>query len=146
MLSADIVNASDPEGSDACYTPGLKLSARAHVPVLERLRSEGALHGPGVMNAGTEIWLTGPAPTPEQVAILVSQAFYQTTVGAMSFAPEFTLCQSCGAASRGLVDECPSCASRRVDGYALSGDRYSLVSGWDAGLRTELATRHRGEL
>jgi ribonucleoside-triphosphate reductase len=144
--AADIVHASDPDGADASYTPGLRLSARADIPTIERLRAEGELHGPGVMNAGTEIWFSGDLPTPEHVAILVSQAFYQTSVGAISIAPEFTLCQTCGAASRGIVDACPSCASRRVDGYALSGDRYSLVSGWDGGLRAELAARHRGEI
>lgn len=144
--AAEIVHATEPDGADATYTPGLKLSARAEVPVLDRLKAEGELHASGVMNAGAEVWLAGEVPTPEHVAILVSQAFYQTEVGAISIAPEFTLCQSCGAASRGLVDACPSCSSRRVDGYALSGDRYSLVSGWDAGLRAELAARHRGEL
>jgi ribonucleoside-triphosphate reductase len=144
--AAGIVNATDPEGADATYSPGVQLSARAEVPALERLRSEGLLHGPGMMNAGTEIWLGSATPTPEQVAILVSQAFYQTRVASVSIAPEFTLCQSCGAASHGLVDACQACGSARVDGFALSGDRYSLTSGWDAGMRAVLATRFRGEV
>jgi ribonucleoside-triphosphate reductase len=144
--AAAIVHATDAEGADAIYTPGLKLAASAEVSALERLRSEGVLHGPGVMNAGTEVWFGRTTPTPEQVAILVSQAFYQTEVGSISIAPEFTLCQACGAASHGLVATCPTCGSARVDGFALSGDRYSLTSSWDAGLRTELATRYRGEV
>lgn len=144
--AAGIVHATDAEGTDASYTPGLKLSARAEVAALERLRAEGELHGAGVMNAGTEVWFGTATPTPEQVAILVSQAFYQTRVGSISIAPEFTLCQACGAASHGLLDVCPSCGSARVDGYALSGDRYSLTSGWDAGLRAELVSRYRSEL
>lgn len=144
--AAGIVRASDAEGTDASYTPGLKLSSRAEVSALDRLRAEGDLHGAGVMSAGTDVWLGGETPTPEQVAILVSKAFYQTRVGAISIAPEFTLCQACGAASHGLVDACPSCGSNRIDGYALAGDRYSVTSGWDAGLRAELAHRYRGEL
>src|SRR5206468_3266177 len=105
--AAGVVHATDAEGTDASYTPGLKLSARAEVSALDRLRSEGHLHAPAVMNAGTEVWFGRATPTPEQVAILISQAFYQTRVGAISIAPEFTLCQACGSASHGLADACP---------------------------------------
>lgn len=146
QLAADIVHAADPAGTDAAYTSGLKLSPRAEVSALERLRIEGGLHAPGILNTGSEVWLGGATPTPEQVAILISRAFYQTKAGALSIAPEFTMCLDCGATTHGLHDVCSKCGSVRVDGYALAGERYSLTSGWDAGLRAELAERWHGEL
>ncbi len=144
--AADIVHSSREDGSDASYTTGLKLSARAQVPTVERLRMEGELHAVGVMNATTEVWLRSGVPTPEQVAMLVSQAFYQTDVASITIAPEFTICHACGGTSRGLEDVCPLCGSARVDGYALAGERYSMVSSWDDGLRGELMDRHRNDL
>ncbi|HQR38110.1 MAG TPA: anaerobic ribonucleoside-triphosphate reductase [Blastocatellia bacterium] len=141
--AASVVDAVEPDGSDASYTPGLRLSARADVSAFERLRSEGALHPHGVLNAGSEIWFGSTPPTPDQVAVLTSQAFFQTTVAAISFAPEFTVCFECGELSTGLHSACASCGSARVDGLALSGDRHSLTSGWDAGRRAELADRCR---
>lgn len=142
--AADILAHGDEEAAPA-YTPGFKLSSRAGVTPLERLQTEGSLHVQGLMNAGSEIWFGTSAPTPEQVAILISQGFYQSRVGSVSFAPEFSFCQSCGASTRGLVATCPTCGSARVDGFALAGDRYSLTSGWDTGRLTELTERHRTE-
>jgi anaerobic ribonucleoside-triphosphate reductase len=143
--ASDLLDRGEGGGSPDGYTPGFKLASRAGVTPLERLQTEGSLHVPGLMNARTEIWYGRNAPTPEQVAILISQAFYQSRVAALSFAPEFTFCQACGAASRGLLAACPECASPRVDGFALAGDRYSLTSGWDTGQLVELTERHRTE-
>ena len=134
------------EADSAGYTPGLRLASTAAVAPLERLKAEGELHAHAILNAGTEIWVGAVAPTPEQVAILISQAFYQTHAASIALAPEFTVCLSCGASSHGLAETCPQCGSSRVDGYVLAGDRYSLTSGWDAVLRAELATRSRPEI
>lgn len=143
--AADALRLEEGEASACGYTPGFKLSARADVTPLERIQAEGGLHVQGLVNAGSEIWFGRNTPTPEQVAILVSQAFYQSRVASISFAPEFTFCLACGASSRGLAGACPTCGSSRVDGFALSGDRYSLTSGWDPGRVCELNERHRTE-
>lgn len=142
--AADTAQLSEVDGTG--YTSGLKLAPNAAVSALDRLRSEGELHAPSIVNAGTEVWFGAATPTPESVAILISQAFYQTEVNAITIAPEFTVCYACGAMSHGLAETCPACSSPRVDGYVLAGDRYSLTSGWDAALRADLAARNRTEL
>jgi ribonucleoside-triphosphate reductase len=142
--AAEILGRDEGAGALA-YSQGFRLSSRADVTPLERIEMEGSLHVAGLVNAGTEVWFGEQAPSPEQAAILVSQAFYQTRVASISFAPEFTFCQACGASSRGLHASCPVCDSPRVDGFALAGDRYSLTSGWETGRLSELASRHRTE-
>jgi len=63
----------------------------------------------------------------------------------VAFAPEFTFCNACDAAAAGVLSKCPKCGSTSIDGYALSGDRYSLTTAWDEARRAELAERYRTE-
>ncbi len=143
--AADSMRNGSADGGEANYTSGCKLAATAPLQPLDRLKSEGALHVPGLLNASSEVWFGTSPPTAEQVALLISQGFYQTDVGAVAFAPEFTFCNACDAAAAGVLSKCPKCGSTSIDGYALSGDRYSLTTAWDEARRAELAERYRTE-
>jgi ribonucleoside-triphosphate reductase len=47
---------------------------------------------------------------------------------------------------RGLVDRCPRCSSREVDGITRVTGYFSKVSGWNDGKVAELADRHRSKV
>jgi ribonucleoside-triphosphate reductase len=140
--AAEVVRGT-PETGSVYYTTGFRLAASAETSLLDRLRAEGHFHTHGVLNASTELWFDERVPSAEQAAIAVSQAFYQSDASALALVPVFTICFACGASSRGLRSECPACQSSRVDGFALSGDRYAPTSGWDDGQLAELGERHR---
>jgi len=133
------------DGAGATYTTGCRLAATAPLAPLDRLKAEGELHVPGLLNARSEIWFNATPPTAEQAALLISQGFYQSGVGALVFAPEFTFCNACDASATGVHGECPKCGSASVDAYALSGDRYNLIPASEESRRVELAHRFRTE-
>ena len=85
------------------------------------------------------------APTSEGMALMISQAFYQTNCAGVIFCPEFSICSRCGHTWRGLHDICPNCNSNKVEGLAFTGDRYGITASWDAGQLEELKARKRME-
>ena len=125
------------------YTDGVRLAANSGVTVLDRVRTEGEFHDFGFVNSATEIWMGESRPGADDLGRLISQAFYQSSCAGLIFCPEFTICASCGANSRGLHSGCPQCNSTRVDGLAYAGDRYGYTSSWDAARLAELGDRKR---
>lgn len=131
-------------GADAgYYTDGVRLAATSGVSVLDRVRTEGLFHEFGFINATTEIWMGESMPGADDLGRLISQAFYQSSCAGLLFCPEFTVCSSCGASTRGLHSNCSNCGSDRVDGLAYAGDRYGHTSSWDTGRLAELRDRKR---
>ncbi len=133
----------DASAGAGYYTDGVRLAQTSGVSVLDRVRTEGVFHEFGFVNAATEIWMGESKPQADDLGRLISQAFYQSGCAGLVFCPEFTVCASCGASSRGLHSHCPSCGSERVDGLAYAGDRYGHTSSWDAGRLAELRDRCR---
>jgi ribonucleoside-triphosphate reductase len=141
--TAASVVCGDAASDSAYYTDGVRLSATSEVSVLDRVRTEGVFHEFGFTNAATEIWMGESTPQADDLGRLISLAFYQSSCAGLIFCPEFTICSSCGASSRGLHAACPHCGSERVDGLAYAGDRYGHTSSWDAGRLAELKDRRR---
>jgi ribonucleoside-triphosphate reductase len=135
----------DVDTGGVYYTDGARLSSASKLSVLERIRLEGLFHEFGFVNAATEIWLGESVPTSEGMALMISQAFYQTNCAGVIFCPEFSICSRCGHTWRGLHDICPNCNSNKVEGLAFSGDRYGITASWDAGQLEELKARKRME-
>lgn len=112
------------------YTNAAKVSSPDNVSALEKLRIEGVLQQGSVLGATSELWGDAAAIKPEQMAVLVSRAFYQTNNSALTLSPEFTVCLACHQVTPGLVTSCPQCASSKLDTLALSSSHYSRVSTW----------------
>ncbi|MBO0801285.1 MAG: hypothetical protein J2P31_20900, partial [Blastocatellia bacterium] len=112
------------------YTNSVKLPLADEVSTPEKIEIEGALQGGMVWNATTDFWLGVGLPSSEYFASLISHAFHQTNVAALTFSPEFTVCNVCQKLSRGLHSICPHCNSTRVDGLAAQASRYSRTSTW----------------
>jgi anaerobic ribonucleoside-triphosphate reductase len=138
--AVDVMRGS-PDTGAGYYTTGAKVPAGADVSPLERVRVEGTFHQHGILDAASDLWLGGKVPTPEQIAIAVSQAFYQSTTSSLVIAPTFTTCLDCGAISHGLSADCATCGSTRVDGLVGGAGSSTNTSSWDAGRQAELADR-----
>ena len=73
----------------------------------------------------------------------MTKTFKHTHNAQIAFSPEFTTCNNCLQVTRGLVDQCPYCASSSVDGITRVTGYFSKVSGWNKGKKAELDDRFR---
>jgi anaerobic ribonucleoside-triphosphate reductase len=121
-------DAIDPH--EAHYTNAAKVPATRKIGALEKLRIEGVMQQNALFGSASELWGDKTVLRPEQMAVLVSRAFYQTNNSAFTLSPEFTLCLACHALTAGLVAECPNCHSTKLDTLALATSHYSRVSLW----------------
>jgi ribonucleoside-triphosphate reductase len=140
------VNAGSESSSEVFYTNSIKLPVNSQVSVFDRIRIESELQGGMIRNATTDLWLGAALPAAEKLAELISKAFHETQVSAITFSPEFTVCEVCHTALRGLLSNCPQCGSMRVDGLARAANRYSRTSTWPRWKLAELNQRKRQEL
>ncbi len=131
---------------DVFYTGSVKLPVTSTVDAVEKARLEGALQSGTFWGAATDIWLGGSLPQPAQIAELITRTFRETQTAAISFAPEFTLCQACHTLTRGLQSSCWHCGAARVDNLAQAANRYSRTSTWPRWKLTELQMRNRALL
>ncbi len=130
-LDLERFGASDAiDSHEIQYTNAAKITSPSAVGALEKLRIEGVLQQSAVMGAMSELWGDATAIQPEQMAVLISRAFYQTNNSALTLSPEFTVCLACHHATPGIVTSCPHCASTKLDTLALATTHYSRVSTW----------------
>ncbi len=143
---ASAVNSGIESASEVFYTNSIKLPVKSRVSAFDRIRVESELQGGMIRNAVTDLWLGAALPTPEKLAELISMAFHKTRVAAITFAPEFTVCDVCHTVLRGLLSNCPQCGSMRVDGLAQATNRYSRTSTWPRWKLAELSQRRHESL
>ncbi|HKQ77732.1 MAG TPA: anaerobic ribonucleoside-triphosphate reductase, partial [Blastocatellia bacterium] len=143
---ASAINSGSESAAEVFYTNSIKLPVKSDVRALNRIRIESELQGGMIRNAVTDLWLGAALPTPEKLAELISQAFHQTQISAITFSPEFTVCDVCHTVLRGLLSNCPQCGSMRIDGLAQSTNRYSRTSTWPRWKLAELNQRRHEEL
>jgi ribonucleoside-triphosphate reductase len=99
-----------------------------------------------IRNACADLWLGAALPPTEKLVDLISQAFHNTQASAITFSPDFTVCDVCHIVMRGLLSDCPQCGSMRVDGLAQGANRYSRTSTWPRWKLAELDQRRREEI
>lgn len=123
------------------YSNSTRLNAAAIVDPMTRILQEGSFHPFLEAGAATSIELGDKEPMAAELAQLIIRAFNETQNSQIVFSPEFTSCMNCGAAMRGIHDECTHCGSKNVDVLARITNYYSFVSGWNRGKRAELNDR-----
>jgi ribonucleoside-triphosphate reductase len=116
------------------------------VSPIERVKKEGMFHDMIEAGALSHVWIADSRPSAEAVASFVTKTFRHTHNAQIAFSPEFTTCNNCLQVTRGLVDECPHCASSAVDGITRVTGYFSKVSGWNKGKQAELGDRFRSAL
>ncbi|MFC1790636.1 anaerobic ribonucleoside-triphosphate reductase [Patescibacteria group bacterium] len=127
------------------YTNSTQLNVSEAIDPVERVTKEGLFHPLIEAGAISHIWLGEQQPDPESIASFVKKTFKETQNGLIAFSPEFTICDTCMATSRGLYDNCPECGSEEVDGVTRVTGFFSRVSRWNKGKVGELKDRYRNE-
>jgi ribonucleoside-triphosphate reductase len=129
--------------ADIHYSNSARLAATSVINALEKLRIEGVLQQGAIWGATSELWCEAATIKPEQMAVLVSRAFYQTNNSALTIAPEFTVCLACRAVQPGLATTCAACGAQKLDVLALATSHYSRVSTWPRWKVAEFKLRRR---
>jgi ribonucleoside-triphosphate reductase (formate) len=137
---------TDVDEDEVFYTNSVKLPLTTEISPSEKIEIEGALQGGMVWNATTDFWLGVGLPTSDHLASIISHAYQRTKVSALTFSPEFTICNVCQKLARGLHNLCPHCGSTRVDGLAQATSRYNRTSTWPRWKLAELRLRRRFEI
>jgi ribonucleoside-triphosphate reductase (formate) len=141
--------ATSPGGesaADVFYTNSAKLPIKSGVGAFDRIRIESEMQGGMIRNACADLWLGAALPPTEKLVELISQAFHKTQASAITFSPDFTVCDVCHIVLRGLLNNCPQCGSMRVDGLAQGSNRYGRTSTWPRWKLAELEQRRREEI
>jgi ribonucleoside-triphosphate reductase len=134
------------ESAEIFYTNSIKLPVNSGAGAFDRIRIESELQGGMIRNAVTELWLGAALPATEKLVELISQTFHKTQASAITFSPDFTVCDVCHMVLRGLLSNCPQCGSMRVDGLAQGANRYSRTSTWPRWKLAEMNQRRREEI
>jgi ribonucleoside-triphosphate reductase len=140
------LNEAAGDEAEIFYTNAIKLPVNSRANLLERLRIEGQLQAGHVWGTTSDVWLNPNAPNYERLVTLLSVAVHQTEVAALTLAPDFTICLSCAACTRGIHPACSACGATRVEGLAQASNRYSHTSTWPRWKLAELRQRRRDEL
>jgi ribonucleoside-triphosphate reductase len=134
------------ELGEVYYTNSTFLNVSHPVSPIERVKKEGMFHDMIEAGALSHVWIADSRPSAEAVASFVKKTFTHTRNAQIAFSPEFTTCNNCLRVTRGLVDTCPHCSSRSVDGITRVTGYFSKVSGWNKGKQAELDDRFRSRV
>ena len=140
------ISSGGESAADVFYTNSAKLPIKSGVGAFDRIRIESEMQGGMIRNACADLWLGAALPPTEKLVELISQAFHKTQASAITFSPDFTVCDVCHIVMRGLLSNCPQCGSMRVDGLAQGSNRYSRTSTWPRWKLVELDQRRREEI
>ena len=143
---AEAVVKGNMDLGEVYYTNSTFLNVSESISPIERVKKEGMFHDMIEAGALSHVWIADSRPPKESVASFVKSTFKHTRNAQIAFSPEFTTCNTCLKVSRGLVDECPYCSSREVDGITRVTGYFSKVSGWNSGKKAELEDRFRSKV
>jgi len=134
------------QAGEVYYTNSTFLNVSHPLSPIERVKKEGKFHDMIEAGALSHVWIADSRPDKHSVANFVKKTFTSTGNAQIAFSPEFTTCNTCHRVMRGLVERCPRCSSREVDGITRVTGYFSKVSGWNDGKVAELADRHRSKV
>lgn len=128
------------------YTNSIHLAADAPLDYIERVQKQALFHPLIEAGAIIHVWLGEHEPDPGAVKEFVIKTFYHTLAEQIAFSPEFTVCESCLATSRGIYEICPRCGSNHVYSITRIVGYFSKISTWNKGKRGELRQRIKTNL
>ena len=134
------------ETEEFYYTNSIHLAVDAPVDYMERIVKHSKFHPMIEAGAIIHIWLGESMPSKESVANMVKKTHQMTECAQICFSPEFTICQSCGQVTRGILDKCSQCKSTDVYAATRIVGYFSKIPGWNKGKKGELKERVRTDL
>lgn len=141
--SRDVVKGEDE--NTVYYTNSIHLAADAPVSLVERIREQSKYHSMIESGAITHAFVGEEQPSAESIAKLMKEVFFRTQSAQVTISPEFTYCDHCNHAMRGLLESCSRCGSDEVWGETRVVGYFSKIENWNKSKRYgELVARHRG--
>jgi ribonucleoside-triphosphate reductase (formate) len=131
---------------DYYYTNSVHLAVDAPIDYVERVEKQSRFHPLIEAGAIVHVWLGESEPDPKAIESFVVKAFRNTQCSQIAFSPEFTVCETCGRTSRGLLTQCPLCGSMTVYGVTRIVGYFSKVQTWNHSKVGELYDRVRTDL
>lgn len=127
------------------YTNSVHLTADAPVSLVQRIRQQAKFHSMIESGAITHAFVGEEQPSAEAIANLMKDVFFRTQSAQVTVSPEFTYCDQCQHAMRGLLERCVRCGSDRVWGETRVVGYFSKIQNWNKSKRFgELVARQRG--
>ena len=129
----------------AYYTNSIHLSAEAPVSLTERIKAQSRFNSIIEAGAITHAFIGEERPSAEAIEQIVRNAYLLTQAAQITFSPEVTYCQMCGAKMRGVHDKCDECGSDQVFALTRVVGYFSKISGWNLSKQAELKAREHGD-
>jgi anaerobic ribonucleoside-triphosphate reductase len=136
----------DSSTNSVYYTNSTQLNSGVAIDPITRVQREGLFHP--LIEAGSisNLFIGEHQPSAESLANFVIKVFKNTKNDQITFSPEFTSCLDCFKTSRGLLEACPFCDSKNIEGITRITGYFSKVSGWNKGKVQELKDRAKVEI
>jgi ribonucleoside-triphosphate reductase (formate) len=115
------------DGAESRYSNAAKISSEKSLTALERLRIEGDWQHGAIFGAFTELMDSEIELSAEQMAVLISRAFFQTGNAALTVAVSYTICVQCRDVTKGIQSACAKCGSTKVDVLAQRDGYFSRM-------------------
>jgi len=133
----------DIPSKNVYYTNSIHYAYSSNISFPQRITDQGKFSK--LIEAGSisHIWLGEHKPPAEALMKVVINTYNKTSCEQIAFSPEFTICNTCKKTSRGLLESCPQCHSKDVDGITRITGYFSKVSSWNKGKKEELKDRLR---
>lgn len=133
----------DLAGGGIYYSDSGLLGPDTKIDAWDRVRGEGELQQLMPGGGTVYLWLGNERVPVAEVVEFLHRVAKETSCRELALAPDFTLCRTCGQASRGRWETCPHCRASAVDGMSIITQYFSRVSWWNKGKQAELRDRYR---
>ncbi len=141
----DVVK-GNPATGEVYYTNSTHFPYNIPMDPVRKIVEEGRFHPLISAGAITHIWMGEHKPDARALSSFVQKIFRHSENAQITFSPEFTVCNGCGATTRGLRESCPACGSADVDGITRITGYFTRTSSWNEGKKAELQDRVRTQL
>jgi anaerobic ribonucleoside-triphosphate reductase len=131
-------------GDESYYTNSIHFAASAPIDLITRIIKQSKFHPLIKSGAIIHAFVGENQPSPESIYNLVKKVWEHTQCSQLTISPEFTICNTCSEVSRGLQENCSSCASEDVYGVTRIVGYYSKITNWNKHKIGELKDRHSG--
>lgn len=131
----------DIEKDQYYYTNSIHFAAGAPISMIDRLVKQSRFHTMIEAGAINHAFVGEHKPGPEAILNLVKKTWDNTPCAQITISPEFTVCDTCQAMTRGLQEKCRRCGSQKVHGLTRIVGYFSRTDNWNQSKLGELRDR-----
>ncbi|MCP4482801.1 MAG: anaerobic ribonucleoside-triphosphate reductase [bacterium] len=100
------------------YTNSVHFSPGIDMPIIDRIAKQSKFHSLIAAGAIIHAFIGEESPSSKSILNLVKKTWENTSAAQITISPEFTICNSCNAMTRGVLNKCGVCGSQNVPGVS----------------------------